>query len=209
MVVIASHAFRLIPHPDTPPHRRMGIDVTVARQADGAWLLYYRLQAELQSLRVPTSTANGRTDGLWRQTCFEAFIAAEQAPAYREFNFSPSGQWQAYDFIGYRQHGRPADMTPPRITCHRTEYGLECRVALAPYSCPAWSRWRLGLSAVVEWIDGGVSYWALRHPPGRPDFHHADAFLLDERLLAAPQQSSSSAADNMDYQDEIRSGSIA
>jgi hypothetical protein len=39
--------------------------------------------------------------------------------------------------------------------------------------------WRLGLSAVIEDISGGMSYWALAHPPGRPDFHHADGFALE------------------------------
>ena len=33
-------------------------------------------------------------------------------------------------------------------------------------------------AAVVEEADGRLSYWALRHPPGRPDLHHADAFAL-------------------------------
>jgi hypothetical protein len=37
---------------------------------------------------------------------------------------------------------------------------------------------RLGLSALVEAIDGELSYWALRHLPGKPDFHHVDAFDL-------------------------------
>ena len=37
---------------------------------------------------------------------------------------------------------------------------------------------RLGLSAVVEDVDGILSYWALRHPSGKPDFHHTDAFAL-------------------------------
>ena len=37
---------------------------------------------------------------------------------------------------------------------------------------------RLGLSAVIEATDGSLSYWALRHPPGKPDFHHIDAFDL-------------------------------
>jgi hypothetical protein len=26
--------------------------------------------------------------------------------------------------------------------------------------------------------DGVLSYWALQHPPGNSDFHHADAFAL-------------------------------
>jgi hypothetical protein len=37
----------------------------------------------------------------------------------------------------------------------------------------------LALSAVVENSDGTLSYWALKHPPGRPDFHHADAYVLE------------------------------
>jgi len=32
---------------------------------------------------------------------------------------------------------------------------------------------------VVEELDGSHSYWALRHPPGKPDFHHSDAFALE------------------------------
>jgi len=27
--------------------------------------------------------------------------------------------------------------------------------------------------------DEGLSYWALRHPPGGPDFHHADCFAME------------------------------
>jgi len=37
---------------------------------------------------------------------------------------------------------------------------------------------KLGLSAVIEEIDGTKSYWALAHPPGKPDFHHPDCFAL-------------------------------
>jgi hypothetical protein len=32
---------------------------------------------------------------------------------------------------------------------------------------------------VVEEKDGLLSYWALNHPPGKPDFHHPDAFVLE------------------------------
>jgi hypothetical protein len=39
--------------------------------------------------------------------------------------------------------------------------------------------WRLGLSAVIEDAKGGISYWALTHPPGKPDFHHADGFACE------------------------------
>jgi len=41
---------------------------------------------------------------------------------------------------------------------------------------------RLALAAVVEDERGMLSYWALRHPAGKPDFHHPDAFALELEL---------------------------
>ena len=37
---------------------------------------------------------------------------------------------------------------------------------------------RLGLSVVIETLDGAISYWALAHPSEKPDFHHPDSFIL-------------------------------
>ena len=36
----------------------------------------------------------------------------------------------------------------------------------------------LALSCVVEGRDGSKSFWALNHPPDKPDFHHDDCFQL-------------------------------
>jgi hypothetical protein len=44
---------------------------------------------------------------------------------------------------------------------------------------PSCGHVRLGLSAVIEEERGMLSYWALKHPTGRPDFHHPDAFALE------------------------------
>jgi hypothetical protein len=46
-------------------------------------------------------------------------------------------------------------------------------------SLPRDAPWRLGLSAVIEETSGRKSYWALAHPPGKPDFHHADCFAYE------------------------------
>jgi hypothetical protein len=40
---------------------------------------------------------------------------------------------------------------------------------------------RMALAAVVEEEDGRLSYWALQHAPGNPDFHHPDGFTLELR----------------------------
>ena len=61
------------------------------------------------------------------------------------------------------------DEAAPLIRVHRSaqRLALETEVALEPP--PLTRSIRLGLSAVVESVDGGLSYWALRHPPGKPD----------------------------------------
>ena len=66
----------------------------------------------------------------------------------------------------------------------------ETHLALEAFAGPpiAWRAGRLeiGLSAVIEEVGSIKSYWALQHPPGRPDFHHPDCFALE---LAAPDGS--------------------
>ncbi|MNC84871.1 hypothetical protein D3C83_04390 [compost metagenome] len=37
----------------------------------------------------------------------------------------------------------------------------------------------LALAAVIEEEDGVLSYWALGHPAGKPDFHQRDPFVLE------------------------------
>jgi hypothetical protein len=46
-------------------------------------------------------------------------------------------------------------------------------------SLPRDGAWRLALSAVIEDTAGRMSYWALVHPSGKPDFHHADSFAYE------------------------------
>ena len=105
-------------------------------------------------------------------------MMVNDGPAYREFNFSPSGEWAVYDFRGYRNGGVLENELAPGIVVHRTmdrlELGAEICQRLLPHGRPL----RLGLSAVVEDAAGKLSYWALRHTPGKPDFHHTDAFAL-------------------------------
>ena len=61
----------------------------------------------------PARREEGRADGLWQMTCLEAFLRADEAEAYREWNFAPSGQWAAYDFTAYREGMANADVSAP------------------------------------------------------------------------------------------------
>lgn len=150
--------------------------------AAGELSLAYRLKGSPERLRIPGPLPPGPADGLWEHTCFEAFIAVADGPAYREFNFSPSGQWAAYGFSDYRQRDEAFKAAAaPRLAFRRLPDGVELDAVVSPELLPpdpAGAGYRLGLSAVVESADGGKSYWALAHPGPKPDFHRRDAFTL-------------------------------
>ena len=46
--------------------------------------------------------------------------------------------------------------------------------------------WLAAITAVIEEADGTKSYWALRHPAGKPDFHHPDCLALELPAASAP-----------------------
>jgi hypothetical protein len=156
--------------------------VTVARK-DGLLLLGYRLSGDLAALRLPEPRPAVRTDGLWRHTCFEAFIGRTAAPEYWEYNFSPSGAWAAYHFSAYREGMAPLMVgAPPVVSRHVGEETLDLDVAVDLSwleRSAAGLGLRLGLSAVIEDRARVLSYWALKHPSGKPDFHHADGFAVE------------------------------
>jgi hypothetical protein len=169
-------------HPQTPDSCMRRVEVGVTTKPEGAIAIAFSLEGELSRLRIPESRAPSRADGLWRHTCFEAFVMAGNGPGYREFNFSPSGEWAAYAFSGYRDGDLLEVQSNPRIVVRRSADRLELESALHAECLPPGKLLRLGLSAVLEDVDGHLSYWALKHPPGKPDFHHTDAFALELEL---------------------------
>jgi hypothetical protein len=138
----------------------------------------------LGRLRIPPLRALRRADRLWQHTCFEAFVCVKGKAEYYEFNFAPSGEWAVYAFRCYRDGLSLEDegLLAPSITVHSAgdRLDLEAIVYLKylPEIQPGLSL-RLALSAVIEDDSGSLSYWALKHPPGKPDFHHPDAFILE------------------------------
>lgn len=124
---------------------------------------------------LPGSPRAGRADGLWRTTCFEVFAGLSDG-SYAEFNLSPSKEWAAYGFDGYRKGMRDLAGSVEVFKVERLRDGLEVCAWLN------WTNWpgsrRIGLSAVIEGTDGNISYWALAHPSDKPDFHHPDSFAL-------------------------------
>jgi hypothetical protein len=177
----------LLAHPGAQPGAAQDLvqelSVKVTRPAHDQLALAYRLVGDLSSLRLSEPRPPVRSDGLWRHSCFEAFIGHAGAPDYWEYNFSPSGAWATYHFTAYREGMSPLMKgAQPQIaqTIGSDSFELSALIDLSWLAkSAAGIGLRLGLAAVVEDRARGLSYWALKHACEKPDFHHAESFVIE------------------------------
>lgn len=164
-------------HPDhqCPPVSRIEVDVN--RWGGGMLDLRYRIYGDLAALALPKVASAIRADGLWEQTCLEAFVREQGRSGYRELNFAPSAAWAAYGFTSYRSGMMEAAITPQSITVRQAADRFELDAALY-VDLEDMALWSIGLCAVVAETGGNKSCWALHHPPGKADFHHDDGFAM-------------------------------
>ncbi|HYE37849.1 DOMON-like domain-containing protein [Methylocaldum sp.] len=168
-------------HPSIPCELIRRFTVRTQRTSDGMLALDYAIEGDIAGLRIPSPCPARRADGLWQHTCFEAFLM--HGEGYYEFNFAPSTEWAIYRFSAYREGMSVVPQTrPPKIAltldAHRLELNTLIRLNDLPIELEG-ANLRLGVSAVIEEEGGRLSYWALMHPPGKPDFHHPDNFVLE------------------------------
>lgn len=190
----------LLAHPDFPSEAVRHVAARAELIAPDSLRFQYVLAADLPHIRIPAPVAGaGRADKLWAHTCFEAFVGLARSQRYLELNFSPSGEWAAYRFDSYRQGMAPALDAAPQLSLRRSDDRLELHAQVhlsgaifasgPPSEASGASPLRVALSTVVEDREGGLSYWALRHPSGRPDFHHPESFSLALELPRHPRNS--------------------
>jgi hypothetical protein len=174
----------LTQHPTEADHAVTSITVRVTRDPPFLLTLEYTLTADLRHVQIPARSPSTRVDGLWRHTCFEAFVRGGANPSYCELNFSPSGEWAAYSFTSYREGMAAIERMPaPRIVTQASgsTFRLEASIDLAALAGASGMQQplKLAVSAVVEHLSGRLLFWALWHPPGKADFHHPDSFVLE------------------------------
>ncbi len=191
----------LVPHPHFPPCTST-LHVQAAVAGTGARLeLEFVVEGAIDRVRWPAPLGPVRADRLWQHSCFEAFVAAPGGREYLELNFAPSGAWAAYRFADYRRDLQALHLPqPPDVAFEigSSRAALRASLMLADVlrglatngAAPAdpSGYLELALTAVIEDDAGGLSYWALSHGPGRPDFHARAGFMarLDLRHAATP-----------------------
>jgi len=155
------------------------LEVEIVRTTPLLWHFHFVGAGDMARVRFPPLDMPSRQDALWKHTCAEVFLM-DPGGSYCEFNFSPSTQWAAYRFESYRSGMRELSLeSVPRINfaLMPDSFALDAVVDLTGVFEPQARSLRMGLAAVIEGIDGAISYWALKHAPGKPDFHHADSFV--------------------------------
>ena len=176
---INAHTFTLMSHPSAPSSEVRAVEAGVVRAPDGMLTLTYAVSGDASRMRLPPPRLSRRADGLWRHTCLEAFVALNP-PAYLELNFSPSTEWASYAFSDYRAGMAVAeDIETPAIAVRRGECGFTVEATVGLTCLRGATAAKIALAAVVESSSGSLSYWALEHPPGAPDFHHPRGFTLN------------------------------
>jgi hypothetical protein len=160
----------LICHPSSAAAPAITIEAIALIIATGAVSFRYRVRGDIRRIHMPAAGPTLRTDELWRHTCFEAFVKPKNEERYVELNFAPSSAWAAYSFDGYRLGMQPLPtIETPTIHCRGDGDSITLEATVRMGSLRSDSA--IGLSAVIEDVEGEVSFWALTHPRAKPDFH--------------------------------------
>lgn len=175
--------FDLTAHPAFPAKFVSAVAARILAR-DANWLTLRWKVDGAGALVLPPFAGRARTDGLWQTTCFELFVKAPDGESYAEFNLSPSERWAAYDFIGYRAGMAERSMPRPPVCTPRRGSSVLIFDAAIPASALPPLPWEYALTAVIEEEGGHKSYWAMAHPPEKPDFHDPACFA---GRLAAPE----------------------
>ena len=173
--------FDLQPFPASEHPRDLQLRVVVDRNPHILTLRYELSDPAAQVALAAPAESPLRKNNLWEETCFECFIATPGSSAYWEFNFAPSGNWNAYHFEAYRQGMREEtnfEAMPLRISRAPNVLTLIAEIDLRKMYLGNLSI-QLGLTAVIKTSDDAVSFYALAHHGAQPDFHLRESFGVE------------------------------
>ncbi len=152
--------------------------VSTELQKDGPrFRLTYRVSGNLDDVLFPPFSEAARGNNLWRETCFEFFIAEEESLEYFEFNFSPSGKWNAYSFISHREGMKEEKVNNIRIKSARKKNNIVLEASFTlPYG-KNFSRPEIQLAAILKTEKNVRHFFAIENSDLKPDFHDRQYFL--------------------------------
>lgn len=156
-----------------PPSEACEVQVRLLAESSQQWQVSYRVQASnsfLRSLALPSVSSTVRKQDLWKQNCFELFWKNPEGASYFEWNISPLGEWNLYEFSSYRKGMREVTAAQtPQVSSFLSQNGFELKVTL-PQAFP--SKAVHVRPAVILYPKGGEAlFFSNAHASERPDFH--------------------------------------
>lgn len=119
-----------------------------------------------------------RRDNLWQHTCFELFLSEPNSKEYIEYNFSPSHDWNAYQFQNYRTASKSVDCETPNFEIiFRSGSRHEYQITVPLPQPQTVSSLNVGITTVIASKNSHMLYFALIHTGTQPDFHRRDSFI--------------------------------
>jgi hypothetical protein len=155
------------------------VQATLERK-DSVISIRYEIRGNVASLQIPSSKQTPeRLDGLWNHTCCEAFISKDGHNAYKELNFSPSGDWNVYSFTNYQEgHQLDSDLKILSQQFIVDTNKLSLVVAIDVGQELERAQLNVGITTVLQLKDNSITYWAVSHEAERPDFHVRKSFSI-------------------------------
>ncbi|MEA5503070.1 DOMON-like domain-containing protein [Halotia wernerae UHCC 0503] len=172
--------FSLQPFSSTETLPNLNITGNIAR-CNNQLAISYQLLCDLKEVAIaPPSNIPMRKHELWKDTCFEFFLAIKDSQRYWEFNLSPAGHWNVYRFDGYRQEMQE-ETALTILPFHEKQQLDSLAIALdmdLDQIIPAGQAIAVAITAVIKHADGEVTYWALTHRGVEADFHLRESFVI-------------------------------
>ncbi|PIP89756.1 MAG: hypothetical protein COW01_08030 [Bdellovibrionales bacterium CG12_big_fil_rev_8_21_14_0_65_38_15] len=132
---------------------------------------------EFNKIVWPDIQSSERAFNLWESTCFELFLKHPNEHAYLEFNFSPSGKWDAFEFDSYRLPKTLRRVEDVSSKVSTSDHNLAVELELPSH----WMKSEIvgNATAVIELMDESIHFFAYKHCETKADFHHQDSLVIN------------------------------
>ena len=176
---MSSHSYSLHAFEETPstsPFALKGLIETSASELR----IKSDLIGPLEELVIPPQSKDPqRRSNLWENTCLEVFISAAKSHRYWEWNFSPSLDWNMFQFKDYRNKDSELlsgwqHQASRLISGKQMQLNIQIDIPETLRDTPL----HIGVSFVLHHKQNGLTYWALQHLSQQPDFHNRGKFLI-------------------------------
>lgn len=157
--------------------------------------LNYQLLGHLECYNFQKPIKQQRADELWKESCFELFLAHTSSEAYWEINLSPSTAWNAYRFDAYKKGMLPSSLfSTPRIKSLQTDNRYSFDVKMTLQESLLNNELQINLAVILLDKQKKRHFYTLQPRQGHPDFHDRTTFKTWEALGSMCLESSNALA---------------